>query len=212
MGIRVLPLTAIPRRDTADLAALLTMLDTGPVVAAGHSMGGAAVVALAVEHPDLVRAVIPVDAGYGNTGSPADLEPMLDLLAGPGAHATVEAFFAGAFYPPASPPHLRHWHARRIHSTPAEVLLKALAGMSRPSDQFTYRPRTEEYLARVRVPALIFRAGMQDPQAVAQWERSCFSHPASRAIAWEGSGHFLHQERPAEFNAIVTNWIDGLDE
>jgi pimeloyl-ACP methyl ester carboxylesterase len=50
-----------------DLAALLARLGTGPVVAMGHSMGGATVVALAVEHPELVRAVVSVTRPLGST-------------------------------------------------------------------------------------------------------------------------------------------------
>jgi pimeloyl-ACP methyl ester carboxylesterase len=34
--------------------------------------------------------------------------------------------------------------------------------------------------------------------------------PLSRAIAWEGAGHWLHQERPAEFNALVSKWLASL--
>src|SRR5437879_3497178 len=49
------------RTFAEDLAALLRTLGCAPVVAVGHSMGGLVVSALAVEHPDLVQAVVAVD-------------------------------------------------------------------------------------------------------------------------------------------------------
>jgi hypothetical protein len=87
---------------------------------------------------------------------------------------------------------------------------QVLANLAFAPDQFGLRPDAERYLARVIVPALSFRAGRQDPAAVAAWERAQFKHPYSKAVAWEGTGHWLHQERPAEFNAILTELIAGF--
>ena len=199
-----------PRGFADDLAALLHLLDTGPVVAVGHSMGGAVVAALAVEHPSLVRAIVPVDAAYGMDGPIDGFIALGSAFAEEDGHDRVCDFFRSAFYSPASPPHLAYWHTRRIRSVPAHVLWSAFLGMGLPEDQFAMKPQSEAYLARITVPALAFRAGFHDPSAVATWERGCFAHPYSRAVGWEGTGHFLHQERPNEFNAVLTAWLDGL--
>lgn len=202
-----------PRGYAADLAALLELVGAEPVVAVGHSMGGSAVVALAVEHPGKVRAVVPVDSAFGSDReSSGAREALTAALRGKNGHDVARDLFLRAFYPPASPPHLAAWHARRIYSVPPHVLPAAFEGMFGTEDQFAYKAESEAYLGRVTVPALSFRAGNQDPAEVARWERSCFAHPYSRAVAWEGTGHFLHQERPNEFNAILTSWIDGLPE
>lgn len=200
-----------PRRFAADLAGLLRERDAAPAVVAGHSLGGAVAVAMAVEHPDLVRAIVPVDSAFGM--DPAGIAPfretLLPALGQPGGHGAALAMFDG-FYTPATPPNLPTWHRRRMQGMPLHVLQGAIAGLVEAPDQFTIRPQTEVYLARVTCPALSFRAGRQDPVSVAQWERSCFSHPASRAVGWEGTGHWLHQERPAEFNTILLDWLAGL--
>ncbi len=200
-----------PRGYAADVAGLLKTLDAAPAVAVGHSMGGATVVALAVEHPASVRAIVPVDSAYGMAlESAGTLVELTAGLSGPQAHAVAKQFFLGSFYPPASPPHLRTHHARRLEGVDALTLREAFKGMFEPADSFALKPASERYLAQVASPALAFRAGNQDPMTVAQWERSCFKHPYSKAVGWEGTGHFLHQERPAEFNAILLAWLAGL--
>jgi len=198
-----------PRGYAADLAALLGELRTGPVVAIGHSMGGAAVVALAVEHPEAVRAVVPVDSGYGQTGTAEQLAPLIEAVKAPDGAAFAQQMFS-TFYGAAAPPHLKEIHMRRIAAMHPQVRWKALAGMFAGEDQFCLKPEAERYLRRVQAPALAFRAGNQDPVAVAAWERACFQHPKSAALAWEGYGHWLHQERPEEFNRVLLEWLAGL--
>ena len=39
---------------------------------------------------------------------------------------------------------------------------------------------------------------------------TCTPHPYSASVVLDGVGHWLFQERPAEFNALVLGWIDGL--
>lgn len=200
-----------PRGYADDLNALLTQLGTGPVVAIGHSMGGATVVALAVEHPESVRAVVPIDSAYGmDPAAPEQFGPLIEGLASPGGHEVARQFFLAGFYSDATPPQLPVWHGRRIFAVEPHVLAAAVAGMVLAEDQFATMPESEAYLARVACPALAFRAGRQDPSTVAAWELAQFKHPYSRAIGWEGNGHFLHQERPEEFNRIVLEWIAGL--
>src|SRR5262249_5441102 len=75
---------ASPFVHADDLAALVEQLGTGPVVAFGHSLGGVVTAALGVEHPDKVRALVQVDAGYGVEGETIELvHQMAELLQGP---------------------------------------------------------------------------------------------------------------------------------
>ena len=200
-----------PRGFAADLAGLLRERNAPPAVVAGHSLGGAVAVAMAVEHPERVRAIVPVDSAFGM--DPASITPfrdtLLPALGAPGGHDAALAMFDG-FYTPATPPNLPAWHRRRMQGMPLHVLQGAIAGLVDVPEQFSILPQSEAYLSSVSCPALSFRAGRQDPASVAQWERSCFLHPASRAVGWEGTGHWLHQERPAEFNAILLEWLAAL--
>ena len=196
-----------------DVAQLLDQLRTGPVIAMGHSMGGATAVRLAVDRPDLVRAVVSVDSAFGFDPVMLDgLAPFFDALKSPGGTAAAKAFFEATFYPPACPPHLPALHGRRVESMDHGALWQSFEGLVRGEGSFALRPDSERYLPQVTQPVLTFRAGAGNPAALAEWERSHFSHPHSRAVGWEGTGHFLHQERPAEFNAILAEWIKGLPQ
>lgn len=188
-----------------DLAALLARLGTGPVVAMGHSMGGATVVALAVEHPELVRAVVSVDSAFGF--DPAGLEGIaqfLDLLKAPGGNQVAREFFGRS-----TPPLARHTCPCCTRAASRRWTTAPSGSRSRGSScARSARSRTPSGTSR----ASSVRCGTEDPQSVAQWERAQFPNPYSKSVAWEGTGHFLHQERPAEFNAILLAWLSNLPE
>ncbi|MBI2766715.1 MAG: alpha/beta hydrolase [Chloroflexi bacterium] len=201
-----------PREFAADLAALLRQLTATPAVVIGHSLGGAVAVAMAVADADIVRAIVPVDAAYGNGAeTKALVDQLMPALLAPDGKEVAKGLFLQMFYPAASPLNLRTWHARRLEGLSHAVVAKTFQGLVDPG-QFMFNPESEEVLRKVRCPALSFRAGRDDPQAMAAWEASVLAHPKSRAVGWEGSGHFLHQERPAEFNALVLDWLAGLDD
>jgi pimeloyl-ACP methyl ester carboxylesterase len=195
-----------PRTFAADLAGLLDQLGCRPVVAMGHSLGGAVVSALAVERPDLVRAVVSVDPGYLLS---EDLRPLLDEVIsslGTADPVTIAQGFLGATYTPASPAYLRTWHLRRIAGVPDHVLRQTLAGLFDGPGSLGFAISAAVYLRRRACPVLTFYA---DPGRAAV-EETLFADDRSKAVAWEGSGHWLHQERPDEFNHLVTQWLATL--
>ena len=190
----------------ADVARLLEQLDCGPVVAVGHSMGALVASALAVEHPEMVQALVAVDPAY--LVAAATVEGVPALVEGALEHDPVPVVQAllGAGDTPASSPALRVWRLRRIAGMPDHVLRQTLVNMSSGQEVSVMRSTGERYLTRRRCPVLSFYT---DPSRVAT-ETALFADPRSRAIAWEGSGHWLHQERPAEFNAVVDAWLDSV--
>jgi pimeloyl-ACP methyl ester carboxylesterase len=197
-----------PRVFAADLAALIDELGVGPVVAVGHSLGGVIVSALAVEHPALVRALVAVDPAYAISASIR--EAILANAAGfraPGGHdlaSRAHRDMDGA----ETPDHLVTWHGRRVLATPPEVVAETYAGIYEPDDQIGLDPQSSEYLLRRECPVLAIYAL---PKRAAH-EESLSRHPYSRSLAWPGAGHWLHQERPGEFNELVLDWIAGLGD
>ena len=198
-----------PRQYAKDAAALLKTLNVEPVIAFGHSQGGPAVLHLAVEHPETIRAIVTVDGSYG---IPLEARPVFEQMAAgmrlPDGHQVFEDFAVANFYPASCPPHLPAWHMRRMWGIPAHVLSEGVAGLLRGDDSVALLPQSENYLRQIVYPVLCVRANKQR----ADWERGLLQHSYSRAVGWEGVGHWPHQERPEEFNALSVAWIDGLPE
>jgi pimeloyl-ACP methyl ester carboxylesterase len=196
----------VPRQFAADIAGLLDQLNTGPVVAVGHSLGGAIVSTLAVEHPALVAAVVSVDPGYL---LPEEFRPIVEgmvnaLQTGDPVDGS-QTFLSGS-YSPASPAALKTWHMRRIAGVPNHVLRDTLAGLFVGQESLGFRETSAPYLTRRACPVL---ALYTDPDR-AQFEATLFGDPRSKSLSWAGSGHWLHQERPEEFNHLVTGWLASL--
>jgi pimeloyl-ACP methyl ester carboxylesterase len=195
-----------PRDFAEDLAGLLDQLGCGPVVAVGHSLGGAIVSTLAVEHPGAVRAIVSVDPGYL---VPDAARPLIEgIVEGmrEGDPAVAAQGFLGATYTPSSPAHQRTWHMRRIAGVPDHVLRETFAGIFEGPDALGYHGTAAPYLSRRGCPVLAFYVDA----GRAATEAGLFADDRSKVVAWEGSGHWLHQERPDELNHLVTAWLATL--
>jgi pimeloyl-ACP methyl ester carboxylesterase len=189
-----------------DLVTLLDRLKVGPVIAIGHSLGAAIVSTLAVEHPEKVKALVCIDPGYL---LPETFRPMTDTvlqaLSGGDPVATAQGFL-GASYSPASPPFLRTWHMRRIAGVPHHVLHGALAGLFDGPEAIGFDTVSIPYLSQRTCPVLAFYV---DPTRAAV-EAGLMADDRSKVVTCEGSGHWLHQERPGEVNHVITDWLTSL--
>ncbi|GII52373.1 hydrolase [Planotetraspora thailandica] len=200
-----------PREFADDLALLLDSLDAGPAVVVGHSLGATVASVLAVEHPDLVRAVVAVDPGYG-----FDAEFAAGVAAafrGPDPVAVATAVLGGMEASQIDPAlgWLPVWHSRRVLGTSPETVSGVFLGLFEPNE-VTLRPAGEDYLRRRSCPVLTVsaEASLKAKGIDLGWEESVSPHPYSRAVAWDGVGHWIQQERAPEFNALVLDWVAGL--
>ena len=199
-----------PRSEAEDMIALLDSLGVSRFAAMGHSTGGGVVAALAVEHPERVRAIVAVDPSYGiNPAARAAFEQLGPALAGSGGQDVYRGMSDESFYAPSAPPHLRPWHMRRVYTVPPHALSAVVIATALGKDQFFFRPESEAYLKRVACPALTVRR-LRDGGLTPEWDRAQFGHPYSDSIGWEDAGHFLHQERPDDFNRAVTAWLNDI--
>jgi pimeloyl-ACP methyl ester carboxylesterase len=194
-----------PSALAADIVEVLRNRSVAPVVAVGHSMGAQVVTSLAVEYPDLVAAVVVIDPAYGATGDEIGLIPRrLDDLRARGWPAAWEITRSG--FLPSSPPVLRTRHARAMRAMTAAALAGCYEGMYTAAGAYGIRPASELYLSRRTCPTMGFYSR---PDAAA-WEQPLLGD-RSRVVVWEGSGHYLHEERPAEFCLLLDSWVQGLE-
>ncbi|WP_327435256.1 alpha/beta fold hydrolase [Streptomyces sp. NBC_01236] len=189
------------RDFAADLAELLRGLDTGPVVAVGHSMGGQAVTALAVEHPELVRGLVVVDPAYGaDEAEAARIPAEQEELRAEGPEWAAR-FVTGAFRPGLYD-ELRDRQRQLMTEMDTDVLVQCRNGMYLNPGAFGLRPATVTYLARRECPVL----GVYATPGAAEFERGTLTDPRSRVTVFDGTGHYLHEERPREFVELVEHW------
>jgi pimeloyl-ACP methyl ester carboxylesterase len=169
-------------------------------------MGALVVSALAVEYPEMVQALVAVDPGYLVADATVDGIPALMAAMEASDPVPFVQSLLGASDTRASVPALRAWHLRRVAGMPAHVLRETLTNMNAGGEVTAMRSSGERYLGRRRCPVLSFYT---DPARVPV-ETTLFADARSKAVSWEGCGHWLHQERPAEFNALVDTWLDSI--
>lgn len=208
-GRSTTPAHAFTPADFAhDLATLVEELELGPVIAIGHSMGAIIASVLAADYGHLVAAVVVVDPPYG-----------LDEVAGADARRFGEQLVADTSYEVAltrlglggSPSALSSsglWRRRRLLGVEHHVLAESTIAVHLGDDPLANLPATTALIGRRGVPILACHA---DP-ARAAWERQLLDLPGSKAVSFDGCGHWLHQEEVERFNATVLEWIDALPE
>ncbi|MFB7123093.1 MULTISPECIES: alpha/beta fold hydrolase [unclassified Kitasatospora] len=201
-----------PFRPADDLAALLRHLGLGPLTVIGLSMGGTIALDLALEHPELVRAL--VISGNGTSESEFT-DPWLGELAADQTAALAEGDGEGwidSFTRLASGPH------RRLDEVDPEVV-RRLKEMTRntiskhtPDDPQYLVPVTDTWkrLTGITVPLLAINGGIDSADHVNLAERVVRTVVDGRAVTVEGTGHYPNMERPAEFNAHLLAFLGAL--
>jgi pimeloyl-ACP methyl ester carboxylesterase len=184
-----------------DAAALLRALGVEQAVVGGHSMGTVVASALAVRHPDLVGALVLVDPVYGTPDE--RLAPVLAAMRAGDPVAIAAASFEQAFYTDRTPEFLRTWHLRRVLGMPGHVVSGCLSGLYEGDEGIGRAVVAADYLRQRTAPRLAVYASA----AAATFERSLPAGDRDEIHLWDGAGHFLHQERPEEFNRLLLGWL-----
>ena len=192
-----------------DLAEAVRRLAGGRAVVLGHSMGGKAAMALALTEPDLLAAVVIADIApvqYGHTHRGILRAIQAADLSGVTRRSEGDAIMA-----PALPdPMLRSFILQNlvVEDGSARWRLNA-AALEAGMDRLTGWP--DELSGRTFAgPALALYGGASeyvDDAARAAIRRQ---FPNAEFHAVPGAGHWLHAEKPAEFLAALSAWLDRL--
>jgi 2-succinyl-6-hydroxy-2,4-cyclohexadiene-1-carboxylate synthase len=204
-GIPVDPARASVERTAADLATILRRLDGAPASVLGYSLGARIALALAVDHPEVVRRLVLespsagiVEAADREARREADARLAADLEAG-GVEAFVDGwerqsvFASHARLPARVAARLR---AERLDNRPA-----GLATILRGAGQGSMAP-LHDRLAGIHAPTLVI-AGALDPAGRERAEVVAAGIPGSRLVLIAGAGHTPHLETPTAFRSLA---------
>lgn len=199
-----------PREDSQsyedmadDLAELITHIG-GPVDLCGHSMGGKASMVLALKHPDLLRRLIVADIApvtYDHSQShqiaamrAVDLSTVTrrseaaEQLGAQGVEPALQSFFTQSLDVAA-----KEW---RLNLDVLEAEMDHIIGFPEVTGTFAG-------------PTLFLTGG--NSEYVRPEHRPLIKSlfPAARFAKLPNAGHWLHAERPREFEAAVRTYLDA---
>jgi pimeloyl-ACP methyl ester carboxylesterase len=180
-----------------DMSWLLKEIGVERPVLIGHSMGGVITLNLLRKNPDIARAAVFVDAGI--MPFPKEFDPliaqMIEGLKSPAYKDVATNFVKQFLFRPESPPDLRDEVTACMADEPQRVMYTALGSTLDPQNC----PAGE-----LPVPSLFVRAASLPMTEGQIAER----YPGMEIVSMD-AGHFLHMEKPEEFNALLSKFLEG---
>ncbi len=187
-------------RDLADLIAEIG----GPVDLCGHSMGGKAAMALALIHPDLIRRLVIAD--IAPVTYPHTQQGMIDAmrtvdLAALTRRSDAESQLSAAGIEPA----LQSFFTQSL-DIPNKAWRLNLDALETEMDKIIGWP--EDLHGPFDGPAFFLSGGASDYVRPEHRAKIKSLFPKARFAKIPGAAHWLHAEKPREFEAAVRTFLD----
>jgi pimeloyl-ACP methyl ester carboxylesterase len=207
---RMLPGPFSPRED---LYQLLRFLGVERVYLLGSSMGGHLAVDFALEHPEMVAALIPVGAGISGE-QPSDflLERWkeIDAVAESGDIAQaveleLQLWVDGPGRAPGSADPAVREQVRRMNTENFKRALEEEQGESQPLE-----PPAIGRLGEIRVPTLVLVGEQDVPEKLVSADLLAQGIPGAQKIVMPGTAHLPSMEQPEQFNRLVLEFLGSL--
>jgi pimeloyl-ACP methyl ester carboxylesterase len=190
-----------------DLRTVLEELDLHDAILVGHSMGGMAVQAFAIRHPDVVRArvkglVLQSTSSHNLVSDARRVRAAIERLVGIGPDL-------GTFMRPRNLGFLlaRIGFGNDPHPSHVEATRQMLAACSRETTREAatalLRLDLTDGLPRVRVPTLVIVGTADALTPPRDSQRIADLIPGARLIEYPGAGHMLMYERSDEVDALI---------
>ena len=181
-----------------DLAWLIRELGLERPVLIGHSMGGVIALNLAHEHPNLLRAIVMVDAPA--VPIPDSMQPtvteLLEGLRSPPYREVASEFVASFMFNEWSDPELKAEIVAGMASAPQRLMYTALES-TLAAENMPAGP--------IPVPAMFVRAATQTASA----DEIRARYPGIE-VAEVDAAHFLQMEKPEATNRILSRFLEGI--
>ncbi len=185
----------------ADLAQVIESLE-GPYDVLGHSMGGKAAMVLALTRPDLVNRLIVADiapVAYEHS----QIQYVRAMQAVDLSRVSKRSDAAEQLLPLVDNPDLVPFFLQSLDVRNRRWLLN-LDVLAREMPKILGFP----YISGVYEGKVLFLTGADSPYvARAHRDRIKALFPAAQFAKIPGAGHWLHAEKPREFEAAVREWL-----
>jgi 3-oxoadipate enol-lactonase len=184
-----------------DLVQLMDRLGIDEAVLVGLSMGGSIVMRTALDHPDLVKALVLVDtsaAGVGEAIQSSRVLSQIDTLGVETASAEViEHSFAAS-----TDRSIVDWAKNEVTKAPVHVAKEAIVSLG------TFDVRDE--LEKIGCPTIIIVGEEDKITPVSLSERLNKGIARSKLVIIKGSNHFPMLEQPAAFHEAITEFLASI--
>lgn len=185
------------QRFADDVAFVCGHLGVKKVVVIGHSMGGIVAFDLASRYPELVSALIMLDAAIVlPPAARAAIPKLLAELGGAGYQSAIREFVAKTLFLPTDDPGRREMILSAMASAPQHVAISAYQALGDYDATKT---------ARVAAPSLYIAA--DEAHARSDMSRVRELLPTLAFGETVGSGHFCQLEVPDQVNAMIDRFL-----
>jgi pimeloyl-ACP methyl ester carboxylesterase len=180
-----------------DVAFVCDHLGLAKIVIIGHSMGGIIAFDLASRYPELVSALIMLDAAIVLPEAARAVVPgLIAELSGPGYQQAISDFITKTLLLPTDDTERKEWILSSMASAPQHVAVSAYRALGDYDAAKT---------ARVTAPSLYIAAN--EPRARADMKRVRELLPGLAFGQTVGSGHFCQLEVPDQVNAMIDRFL-----
>jgi pimeloyl-ACP methyl ester carboxylesterase len=191
----------------ADVMGLLGELGIARAVVGGCSMGGYATFALLKRVPDLVTGLVLADTRLGadSREGRANRRGMLAVVDREGPSGVARDML----------PKLLGQTTRETDPTVESTVRRLIKqqspdGIRRAIQRMMDRVDASSIVSGVTVPALVIVGEEDALTPVDESRRIAAAIPGSRLEIIPGAGHLPNLEQPARFNAVLTDFLDGM--
>lgn len=189
-------------RYADDVHALLVHLGTGPVVLAGHSMGGYIAFAFARRFPSMLRGLVLVStrAGADSPEAATGRRATAEKVRADGTAVVIDAM-APKMLAAGNPDAAMAARVRALMAPSSpDGVIGALLGMAE-------RPDSSLGLTGIAVPALVISGTSDVLIPHTESERMAAAIPGSTLQLIPNAGHLVALERADTFNAALKEWL-----
>jgi non-heme chloroperoxidase len=192
-----------PRDFAKDIAALIEKKNLGPVIIAGHSLGGVVAQQFALDYPQLTRGIVLIstDASFKNNPGMPEFKEVIGQLTDPISYEFVNEFQKSTC-------------AKPIDTSFYQMLvgesMKLSARVWKAVANGFMNVDYSRDLAKINKPALVLWG---DKDAICSGEDQDILVKGiknSKLLIYSETGHALHWEEPARFADDIINFISTI--